>query len=113
MIRLAKISVIAAHQRKPGRQLGVNERSRKRDQSAENPNSQNQRRGVHLSRNNRRIDENACADDSAHHHHRDRKSTRLNSSHGYISYAVFCLKKKKKKKTQRRVITITLITKTT
>src|SRR2546422_5922805 len=32
----------------------------------------------------------------------DRKSTRLNSSHGYISYAVFCLKKKKKKK--RRII---------
>src|SRR2546429_936090 len=28
----------------------------------------------------------------------DRKSTRLNSSHGYISYAVFCLKKKKKKR---------------
>src|SRR5205809_2372513 len=27
--------------------------------------------------------------------YRDRKSTRLNSSHGYISYAVFCLKKKK------------------
>src|SRR2546422_8584319 len=32
----------------------------------------------------------------------DRKSTRLNSSHGYISYAVFCLKKKKK-----RITTIT------
>src|SRR2546429_2112928 len=34
----------------------------------------------------------------ARFHHRpprDRKSTRLNSSHGYISYAVFCLKKKK------------------
>src|SRR2546429_6716133 len=30
--------------------------------------------------------------------YRDRKSTRLNSSHGYISYAVFCLKKKKKPK---------------
>src|SRR5687768_17781088 len=30
----------------------------------------------------------------------DRKSTRLNSSHGYISYAVFCLKKKKKKEKQ-------------
>src|SRR5687768_17849726 len=30
-------------------------------------------------------------------HGQDRKSTRLNSSHGYISYAVFCLKKKKKK----------------
>src|SRR2546422_6097574 len=29
----------------------------------------------------------------------DRKSTRLNSSHGYISYAVFCLKKKKVKAT--------------
>src|SRR2546422_2635637 len=33
---------------------------------------------------------------------RDRKSTRLNSSHGYISYAVFCLKKKKKKKKSQR-----------
>src|SRR2546422_1790027 len=29
---------------------------------------------------------------------RTRRSTRLNSSHGYISYAVFCLKKKKKNK---------------
>src|SRR2546429_1234256 len=29
-------------------------------------------------------------------HRLDRKSTRLNSSHGYISYAVFCLKKKNK-----------------
>src|SRR5687768_17970871 len=36
--------------------------------------------------------------DVAHEAERaDRKSTRLNSSHGYISYAVFCLKKKKKK----------------
>src|SRR2546427_7784037 len=32
---------------------------------------------------------------------RDRKSTRLNSSHSQISYAVFCLKKKKKKKDRR------------
>src|SRR2546422_3535524 len=31
----------------------------------------------------------------------DRKSTRLNSSHGYISYAVFCLKKKKEERTER------------
>src|SRR5437879_8957623 len=31
----------------------------------------------------------------------DRKSTRLNSSHRCISYAVFCLKKKKKKKTNK------------
>src|SRR5438552_11049945 len=33
---------------------------------------------------------------------RDRKSTRLNSSHQIISYAVFCLKKKKKKETYTR-----------
>src|SRR2546422_1499609 len=33
---------------------------------------------------------------------RDRKSTRLNSSHGYISYAVFCLKKKKNTKKKRK-----------
>src|SRR2546429_7190319 len=33
----------------------------------------------------------------------DRKSTRLNSSHGYISYAVFCLKKNK----SRRIATLT------
>src|SRR2546427_8809828 len=32
----------------------------------------------------------------------DRKSTRLNSSHSQISYAVFCLKKKKKKKKTRK-----------
>src|SRR2546429_1028002 len=34
----------------------------------------------------------------------DRKSTRLNSSHGYISYAVFCLKKKKKKTRKKTTI---------
>src|SRR2546429_4496399 len=37
---------------------------------------------------------------------RDRKSTRLNSSHGYISYAVFCLKKKKKKKTNNTALRV-------
>src|SRR2546422_3156526 len=36
------------------------------------------------------------------HRRADRKSTRLNSSHGYISYAVFCLKKKKNAFTSRR-----------
>src|SRR5688572_31964852 len=35
---------------------------------------------------------------------KDRKSTRLNSSHSQISYAVFCLKKKKKTKTQNEDI---------
>src|SRR5215475_4113920 len=45
-----------------------------------------------------------CHGRRARHHHparagrQDRKSTRLNSSHVKISYAVFCLKKKKKKK---------------
>src|SRR5256884_3094570 len=33
----------------------------------------------------------------------DRKSTRLNSSHGYISYAVFCLKKKKTMPTDEKI----------
>src|SRR2546421_4293025 len=36
----------------------------------------------------------------------DRKSTRLNSSHDQISYAVFCLKKKKKKKEDAHFIAI-------
>src|SRR5256884_4652597 len=36
-----------------------------------------------------------CSERQANDPVRDRKSTRLNSSHGYISYAVFCLKKKK------------------
>src|SRR3712207_7329552 len=36
-----------------------------------------------------------AAGDAATAHSRDRKSTRLNSSHANISYAVFCLKKKK------------------
>src|SRR5688572_31500649 len=35
-------------------------------------------------------------------HRPDRKSTRLNSSHSQISYAVFCLKKKKKKKKNKK-----------
>src|SRR5688572_32176926 len=39
----------------------------------------------------------------------DRKSTRLNSSHSQISYAVFCLKKKKKK-TNKRLINKKIIT---
>src|SRR5699024_8114418 len=41
-----------------------------------------------------------------HEHREDRKSTRLNSSHVSISYAVFCLKKKKKNVSKRRVIKI-------
>src|SRR2546422_4508438 len=37
-------------------------------------------------------------------HRADRKSTRLNSSHGYISYAVFCLKKKINVSTPRIIL---------
>src|SRR2546429_7172323 len=39
-----------------------------------------------------------------HRVRRDRKSTRLNSSHGYISYAVFCLKKKNIMSATRQMI---------
>src|SRR3712207_8511317 len=42
-------------------------------------------------------------------HQPDRKSTRLNSSHANISYAVFCLKKKKNK-TSKHILNYTLIT---
>src|SRR5438094_1511138 len=42
----------------------------------------------------------SVVDHAVRNGHRDRKSTRLNSSHRTISYAVFCLKKKKKKKKQ-------------
>src|SRR5256885_3402173 len=38
----------------------------------------------------------------------DRKSTRLNSSHLVISYAVFCLKKKKKRKQRHRTLTVVM-----
>src|SRR5690349_23689316 len=41
-----------------------------------------------------------CAGTEVRHRPEDRKSTRLNSSHVEISYAVFCLKKKKKKTNQ-------------
>src|SRR2546430_12642643 len=45
----------------------------------------------------RRLAFSATAARAADHEIRDRKSTRLNSSHSQISYAVFCLKKKKNK----------------
>src|SRR5438552_7556402 len=41
----------------------------------------------------------------------DRKSTRLNSSHQIISYAVFCLKKKKKKQSYKLISTTTMTSK--
>src|SRR2546427_5348167 len=44
-------------------------------------------------------------DGARHEFVQDRKSTRLNSSHSQISYAVFCLKKKKKRKTRSQLNT--------
>src|SRR2546422_11675194 len=46
----------------------------------------------------------AFAMDKSQVEEKDRKSTRLNSSHGYISYAVFCLKKKKMKPMHPRTL---------
>src|SRR5438105_10685386 len=43
---------------------------------------------------------------------RDRKSTRLNSSHEWISYAVFCLKKKKRKKVCAAMLSSSALTRT-
>src|SRR2546429_2161950 len=43
----------------------------------------------------RRLRRPRLRDSRCEYPHTDRKSTRLNSSHGYISYAVFCLTKKK------------------
>src|SRR5688572_32458759 len=48
-----------------------------------------------------RVDPDCGARDLGVQTARDRKSTRLNSSHSQISYAVFCLKKKKKKKKKK------------
>src|SRR5207247_10388983 len=52
--------------------------------------------GDGLSDGGRRRRESLLPRAIAHDRDRDRKSTRLNSSHEWISYAVFCLKKKKK-----------------
>src|SRR2546430_6174135 len=50
-----------------------------------------------------RQEENPPDDEDLRDHVGDRKSTRLNSSHSQISYAVFCLKKKKKQHTFTRI----------
>src|SRR2546429_7107862 len=61
----------------------------------------------HLEGDWRRKHENSCNGAAKHLRKRDRKSTRLNSSHGYISYAVFCLKKKKKTKQKQNITSTT------
>src|SRR5947207_11122163 len=52
-------------------------------------------RRIHRPRRRHRQAAVAVPDGLRHQRHADRKSTRLNSSHTVISYAVFCLKKKK------------------
>src|SRR5690242_21624386 len=65
--------------------------------AAARPNGDHQARGLYRRREGR--------DCQAPSHPEDRKSTRLNSSHMSISYAVFCLKKKKKKKITKQTYT--------
>src|SRR2546429_6491859 len=55
-----------------------------------------------------RVEERGLTRVGAPGDHEDRKSTRLNSSHGYISYAVFCLKKKIKHAQQLVYVTLSL-----
>src|SRR5947209_17014766 len=79
-------------------QIGIGEaRAPLAGSIAGSENSHNPRHG----QSRRSIDPQHLSSRIAAEHHRsmqDRKSTRLNSSHANISYAVFCLKKKKKKK---------------
>src|SRR2546430_12275621 len=64
------------------------------------------RRGCRDRRRSRRRRPQSPPSRSAHkRRQKDRKSTRLNSSHSQISYAVFCLKKKKPTNEQRRICT--------
>src|SRR5205807_9147083 len=81
-------------------------------ETGEDPASSRQQGGVELVPDRRRAAA-ASADHAegsgkqaeAHGYRRDRKSTRLNSSHLVISYAVFCLKKKKKKSQKNKTFT--------
>src|SRR5437762_4042767 len=66
-----------------------------------NPRVQNLREILRLRRRLLFAHDKKSADREKQTPAQDRKSTRLNSSHRCISYAVFCLKKKKKKKRQR------------
>src|SRR5688572_30932502 len=61
---------------------------------------ENAAHGVGVAGGRPHLGDGGARDHTRSRHHADRKSTRLNSSHSQISYAVFCLKKKKKKKQQ-------------
>src|SRR5438034_7214515 len=78
------------------------ESAKRQDQSARASRANMRRRcsSCHptFAANNQRCPDVSTGSDALKHSHQDRKSTRLNSSHTVISYAVFCLKKKKKNK---------------
>src|SRR5437870_9193687 len=78
------------------RSLCVNSRVKKPEQNA--PTEQLSRSHRECSSESRRSNQQGCTQKLESCSVGDRKSTRLNSSHVAISYAVFCLKKKKKKK---------------
>src|SRR5258707_11869929 len=65
------------------------------------------RDGVLTESQERGLGDESAVDATAESDDEDRKSTRLNSSHANISYAVFCLKKKKKQQKIRRTTEIT------
>src|SRR2546422_7868911 len=72
--------------------------SRPRDRRSEDDRRNGDRRVIAwapLPAERRKVERRVQAERRSGADRRDRKSTRLNSSHGYISYAVFCLKKKK------------------
>src|SRR2546429_3882152 len=70
--------------------------NQKRGVHGKNGSGQNSRERKHRKKSGVAIADRAVKADEHHVDEKiDRKSTRLNSSHGYISYAVFCLKKKK------------------
>src|SRR2546422_7865158 len=73
--------------------------------SASSRQQQLQRRQARFRRRGEKTGDDELAVHQAPSSTTDRKSTRLNSSHGYISYAVFCLKKKKHTQIDRHNIT--------
>src|SRR5580693_2873313 len=70
MIRLTQIKILPAGLRQSRRELCPDESAEQREHAAENPHAENQKRRVHMQRDDVWIDENARADDPAHDDHR-------------------------------------------
>src|ERR1700745_3622452 len=69
MIRLAKVKILTAGPGQARRKFSPDESAEQREYAAENPNTENQKRRVHVERDDVRIDEDAGADDDAHDDH--------------------------------------------